>query len=157
MKKNRTSLSLSIFIILSLCSFIIEHTLLKSSKKCNKKYIILSNFVSLLHNMGSIYATFGSLLFGHYILHFICLIIVLITWYISKKIDKKMVSCIITQIYNRLCGFDKSRNFHDLNYYIFNRILGIKNFYLPLLLSIILYDLYNIYFTHFKTPISWVK
>ena len=148
MKKN-VILSLCIFIILSLCSFMIEHTLLKSSKKCNKKNIILSNFVSLLHNMGAMYATFGSLLFGHYILHFICLIIVMITWKISKKIDKKMVSCIITQIYNRLCGLDKSRNFHDLNYYIFNRILGIKNYSIPLLSFIILFDLYNIYFTHF--------
>ena len=147
--KRKVFFNICIFIIISLCSFMVEHTLLKSKKKCNQTNEVLSNIVSLIHNMGSVYITIGSLLFGHYVLHFISLIMVLLSWYISNKIDNKKVSCIITQIYNRLCGFDNSRNFHDLNYYIFNRILGIKNYSIPLMLSIVLYDLYHIYFNFF--------
>ena len=147
--KRKIFFNICIFIIISLCSFMIEHTLLKSKKKCNKTNEVLSNIVSFIHNIGSMYITFGSLLFGHYVLHFIALILILLSWYISNKIDNKKVSCIITQIYNRLCGFDEGRHFHDLNYYIFNRILGIQNYSIGLYLCIVLYDLYHLYFIFF--------
>jgi hypothetical protein len=147
--KKGVSLKICIFIILSLISFTIEHTILTSQKTCNKKNIILANLVSLLHNFGSIYLSFGSLLFGHYILHLIMLIIVFILWYLSNKFYKNLAGCVITQIYNNLCGFDKSRHFHDIHYYIFNTIFGVKNFSVLLIIGIGLYDLYHIFFKFF--------
>ena len=120
-----------VFLSLGLLSFTLER---RVKTACKETFITTT--ISLLHNFGSIYLIFGSLLFGYYIFHLLCIIIVVFLW-------KLLGICIITQYYNNLCKISKNRPFHDI-FYLTNKKLKIPYFSYILAFCVALYDIKKI-------------
>jgi len=123
-----------IFILLSLVSFIID--VLNTNCKMNSLYIYTNN---LTHHFLIIYAVFGSLLFGHYRLHVLVILLTILGWLLFKY-------CILTLYYNRHCGIKDGEHHDNL---IYNGIIqqlpsAIKSYY-SIFVFILIYDVYNIY------------
>lgn len=108
----------------------------KSIYKCKSfKGILLITF----HHIIQIYSIFGSLIFENYYIHTFSLLFAFISHLILKK-------CFVTQIQNEWCEFDDNVKLDTfLNHII--KILNIaytNNIYYALLISVILYNVYNI-------------
>ena len=125
------------FISLILLFSIIEQTIDPVCKKASFK----TSLYGVIHIIFSTYLLLGSLLFGGYLIHLIILIIVLVGWLLFKG------RCIAQIKYNKMCGIDEKSPFIDMQNIIFNKILGIPGtiYKWPLIISIIVFDVYNIY------------
>lgn len=122
---------LLLFIFLGLISFGFERQFKSGCKETWK-----TTTISFLHNCGSIYLIFGSLLFGYYLIHLLTLIVVVVLWQIDKM-------CIFTSYYNNLCGISPTRPFHDI-FFVINKNLKIPYFRYLLAIIVALYDIKKI-------------
>ena len=125
------NLQIYIFIVL------ISYTSELAYNDCKQKTVVTYT-ISLLHNFGSIYLYYGSLLFGFYKLHLLILLGTLIGWYLNQN------RCILTDYYNKLCKIKSKSPFKDINYRINSSILKVNNFHLWLAGFALLYDIYHI-------------
>ncbi len=91
------------------------------------------------HHIIQIYSIFGSLIFENYYIHTFSLLFAFISHLILKK-------CFLTQIQNEWCEFDDNVKLETfLNHVI--KIINIEytnNIYYALIISVILYNIYNI-------------
>lgn len=122
---------IAIFVTLAILSFIVER---QTHSGCRETWLTL--LISLLHNFGTIYLVFGSLIFGYYTLHLVTLFIVVALW---KLYDV----CIVTTYYNKLCGIYLERPFHDI-FFAMNQQLEIPYFRYLLVLLVSIYDIKQI-------------
>ena len=99
-------IELIIYLILVIFSFHLD----KPYVPCHNSCSIYTDILSFIHHCGSIYLIFGSLLFGHYLLHLLCLLATVLGWLIFKG------RCVFTIYYNRLCDIPDDTRFHDLFY-----------------------------------------
>ena len=120
-----------IFLLAGLFSFFIEHQTKSGCKETFK-----TTLISLLHNYGSIYLVFGSLLFGYYLFHLLILIIVVVLW-------KVYSTCFVTKYYNNLCKISPDRPFHDI-FFLINKQLKIPYFRHLLAFIVCLYNIKKI-------------
>ncbi len=127
-----------LFLLLGTTSFILER---RSKSGCNETYYTL--LISFLHNLGSIYIVFGSLLFGYYLLHLLICIIVVVLWKIIKM-------CPVTIYYNELCNIKKDRPFHDI-FYMINKTMKIPYLRYITIIIVSLYDIKNILRLNFSS------
>ena len=123
----------NLFLVAGVFSYLLER---QTKSRCKETF--LTHTISLLHNYGSIYLIFGSLLFGHHLLHLCALIFTVSLWYILED-----GMCPITTYYNNLCKISPTRPFHDV-FYLANQYLNIPYFREILVFTVVLYDLKNI-------------
>lgn len=119
------------FFILVLCSF----TLDKYLNPCVNETISL-NIIHLLHHIGSNYFFFGSIIFNEFFYHFLLSIVTIISWTIYGG------KCVISDIYNKICGLNINTRHRDLTYYLVKYVFQI-NIY-EFITIIFLYDLYSL-------------
>tara|TARA_Y100000992_G_C21193301_1_gene456690 strand:+ start:549 stop:941 length:393 start_codon:yes stop_codon:yes gene_type:complete len=127
MKNNK----LVFFILLALISFSLD----KYLNECSDEKVLI-NIMHFLHHTGAGYLYFGSLFFGNYELHLFIIFLVSIGWITNDN------RCIISDIYNKSCGYDLETPLRDITYYTR------KNFDISvysLIGIIVLYDLFMIY------------
>lgn len=127
-----------LFLLLGTMSFILERY---SKSGCNETYYTL--LISFLHNLGSIYIVFGSLLFGYYLLHLLICIGVVVLWHFTN-------TCIITIYYNQLCNLKRDRPFHDI-FHMINKTMKIPYLNYILIFTVALYDIKNILRLNFSS------
>lgn len=127
-----------LFLLLGTTSFILER---RSKSGCNETYYTL--LISFLHNLGSIYIVFGSLLFGYYLLHLLICIGVVVLWHFTN-------TCIITMYYNQLCNLKRDRPFHDI-FYMINKTMKIPYLRYIIIIIVSLYDIKNILRLNFSS------
>lgn len=124
-----------LFFLLGTVSFLLEKSV---NSGCRETYFTL--LISFLHNFGSIYLVFGSLFFGYYFLHLLTCIIVVVLWQFTKM-------CVVTIYYNQLCNIKQDRPFHDI-FYMINKITKIPHLKYIIVISVVLYDIKNIFKSH---------
>lgn len=122
-----------IFFFAGLFSFFTEHQTKSGCKETFK-----TKLISLLHNYGSIYLVFGSILFGYYLIHLFAVIITVILW-------KLYSTCFVTKYYNNLCKISSNRPFNDI-FFLINKKLKIPYFRHILAVIVSLYDITKIYY-----------
>ena len=120
-----------LFILAGLISFVLER---QTNSGCKETPITL--LISFLHHYGSMYLTFGSVVFGNHALHLLSLIIVVTLWTINK-------TCYVTTVYNKLCNIYTNRPFHDV-FFLVNEYLQVPYFRYILATLVLLYDLKHI-------------
>ena len=125
--------NLQIFILLGFISFLSE----QAYNDCKNK-TLLTYAISLLHNYGSMYVNYGSIILGYYKLHLIIVIGTLLGWYMNNG------RCILTQYYNKKCELNRTTRLKDITYRIFN---GIDNYAYIILGIVMIYDIYHIYYS----------
>ena len=120
---------LELFSLLVLIEFILDPT-----KKMKTPYCIL---VLFFHHIISIYAMFGSLIFGYHLIHFIFLIITCLLFLYYKR-------CFLTIYTNNICNISQKNTFQSFGNHISkteNQVILLTKSYV---LFILMYDLYHI-------------
>ena len=125
---------LIIFLVAGFLSYLLER---QTKSLCKDTF--LTHIISLLHNYGSIYLIFGSLLFGHHLLHLCVLFFTVSLWYVLED-----GMCPVTSYYNNLCKISPTRPFHDV-FYLANQYLNIPYFREIMALSAIIYNCNHIW------------
>lgn len=122
------------FLLAGFVSYLFEK---QTKSRCNET--LFTRAISLFHNYGSIYLVFGSLLFGHHLVHLCSLIITVSLWCVDKD-----GMCPITAYYNNLCNISPKRPFHDV-FYLMNQYLKFPYFKVIIALLAAFYDVQSIW------------
>lgn len=128
------NLKLITFFTLVLVSYTIE----KLQVQCkNKDSLIKREILSILHHILVIWLYFGTFIFRrYYVVHLLSLLFIYSQWQVLETIYGYDY-CIISKVYNDMCGIDLKDGFKDLRYSIEGKEFRIS--YL-----IMIYDLYFI-------------
>lgn len=122
---------LILFSFIVLLSFCID----KYNNPC-KNEIFFLNMTHLVHHAFSNFLYYGSLFFGYHLYHLLIMLMTFLSWYFYDG------RCIVSDIYNKYCGFPIKNRHKDLTYYLVDDFLKI-NIYVFLAI-IVLYNLINI-------------
>ena len=120
-----------LFLLLVLFSFSID----KYNNPCKNESLYV-NILHLLHHVFSNFLFYGSLFFGYHLYHLLIILLTYLSWYFYNG------RCIVSDLYNKLCGFPIKTRLKDITYYLTEHLLQI-DFY-TFLTVIVLYDLINI-------------
>jgi len=104
---------------------------------CNNN-VLYTNILHFIHHTSSNFLYYGSLFFGYHLYHFIIILITAIGWHLNNG------RCIISDIYNKNCGFPINIKHRDFTYYLIQNIPLINIYFF--IFIIILYDLKYIFY-----------
>jgi len=123
-----------LFLIIAFYSFFLDQA--TSNCKVPSMYTYSNSFV---HHILSCYLWFGSILFGHHLLHLSIILIAVLFQYFNKW------RCIMTDLYNSSCKINIKSRHKDILYKFLQFIPNHITYY-QLATIISIYDLYYILF-----------